>query len=696
MGVSDYGLYLQRPIIKKLKHAKQFWDVILIVLCGVGAVLLLNTLEDLEPVLGNVFLAAGSLPFLLSLPLAMARISITFAWRKALDGRRYTSLLFTRDITHALAYFFYFVSAAIGVYLIYSGNDNDADALKESFAEILAEVAVIYSITTVLQVPAVYDDVTKALLTYRENLQLERSGCLSSPWAPAVDQCLSGDYHDDLRYFYPDEIAVGYVEDYFSTPKSSPPLPRGKDTTYTGPEHAIEATRLINNHPPGWDSPFFVAALGRCIVEFLGGEIHAKLLACISGAAPYIDRFIVQSAVTSLGHLYFETGNSKISHRLLQLWLSHEVSNVRDHCVTSLKAIKHATLVPLLDQLVNPGSITTVDIAKAYYSDCGIDTAPLLCTSLKDMCVSLQSTAATTRTMTLVAACALTTTSSPHAEANMPYFKDFIEIMQKSIVLDPLEGHAVKALALEVIVRMLGVYKELKATCPLPVQAIAWQLGLFSLRTSVYKSVRAAGQKVLSAAEYPHLYLFKCFDTEATSVFRTEGVTVDAIAKVLQKWLPPQEYSSIQQKARNLVTPEVELGEKFSNAAVRSTTVSDETDPSLMLYAKLITSPAWTPKDTFIQERLNSDNRLERYVALVCIGRLCHRKSFGKMKKEVVPAIATSELISSVRDLAVVVLAEDHGGLLDRLCCCGDQESSGDRRVRLVERERMLLQKRMQ
>eukprot|EP00041_Stephanoeca_diplocostata_P013559 m.237876 g.237876 ORF g.237876 m.237876 type:complete len:89 (-) comp19379_c1_seq17:1834-2100(-) len=73
--------------------------------------------------------------------------------------------------------------------------------------------------------------------------------------------------------------------------------------------------------------------------------------------------------------------------------------------------------------------------------------------------------------------------------------------MQKSIVLDPLEGHAVKALALEVIVRMLGVYKELKATCPLPVQAIAWQLGLFSLRTSVYKSVRAAGQKVLSAAE---------------------------------------------------------------------------------------------------------------------------------------------------------------------------------------------------
>lgn len=108
MGMSDYALYLQRPIIKKLKHAKHFWDVILIVLCGAGAVLLLNTLDDLEPVLGNVFLAAGSLPFLLSLPLAMARISVTFAWTNALDGRRYTSLLFTRDVTHALAFLFLF------------------------------------------------------------------------------------------------------------------------------------------------------------------------------------------------------------------------------------------------------------------------------------------------------------------------------------------------------------------------------------------------------------------------------------------------------------------------------------------------------------------------------------------------------------------------------------------------------------
>lgn len=58
-----------------------------------------------------------------------------------------------------------------------------------------------------------------------------------------------------------------------------------------------------------------------------------------------------------------------------------------------------------------------------------------------------------------------------------------------------------KSLALETIVRMLGVYTRSNAPCPKAVQAMAWQLGLFSLRTSVYKSVRAAGQRVLSAAK---------------------------------------------------------------------------------------------------------------------------------------------------------------------------------------------------
>lgn len=242
-----------------------------------------------------------------------------------------------------------------------------------------------------------YDDVIKALLTYRENLQLERSGSLSSSWAPAVDQCLTGEYHEDLLYYYPDEISAGgYIEHYFNSQKIVPALQWSGDTKYTGQDHAVDATRLINNNPPGWDSPFFVAALGRCLVDHLGGEIHAKLLACISGAAPYIDRFIVQSAVTSLGHLYFDTGNAKISYRLLHLWLSHEVSNVRDHCVTSLKAIKHPTLVPLLLQLANPESIESVATAQAYYADCGIDTAPLVGTSLNNMRASLYTLHTTT------------------------------------------------------------------------------------------------------------------------------------------------------------------------------------------------------------------------------------------------------------------------------------------------------------
>ena len=75
--------------------------------------------------------------------------------------------------------------------------------------------------------------------------------------------------------------------------------------------------------------------------------------------------------------------------------------------------------------------------------------------------------------------------------------------------------------------------------------------------------------------------------------------------------------------------------------------------------------------DCFIQARLNSPDRLERYLGLLCVGRLKGTKVEGidKLKKEVLPKIAQTELISDVRDLAMMLITEkDEAGCLERAC----------------------------
>jgi len=55
---------------------------------------------------------------------------------------------------------------------------------------------------------------------------------------------------------------------------------------------------------------------------------------------------------------------------------------------------------------------------------------------------------------------------------------------------------------------------------------------------------------------------------------------------------------------------------------------------------------------SFVQERLNSADRLERYTGILCIGRYSHRgrrhKWLARLRNEVCPAFFDGELISDV------------------------------------------------
>merc|ERR1719446_1448374 len=72
MDASEYGIYIEKPQLKKLKRAKFGFDLILICSCGVAAVWCSNHLSDLKTTMGDVSLSAGLLPLLLSLPVVLA------------------------------------------------------------------------------------------------------------------------------------------------------------------------------------------------------------------------------------------------------------------------------------------------------------------------------------------------------------------------------------------------------------------------------------------------------------------------------------------------------------------------------------------------------------------------------------------------------------------------------------------------
>ena len=172
MGSRDIYIELTRPRIRKLKKWKLFFFVLLILLSAWLPFQLLGyDMVAYQASAGEVLLASGMLPLLLALPIVLAKMIVTCRMRNLTSTSEFKSKLCCRDLGMALAYAFYIIMLGFGFYLIEYG-ESGRRGLIGALAEIFAEVAIINSITTLLQVPAIDDDENEALLTRKEVQQV--------------------------------------------------------------------------------------------------------------------------------------------------------------------------------------------------------------------------------------------------------------------------------------------------------------------------------------------------------------------------------------------------------------------------------------------------------------------------------------------------------------------------------------------
>ena len=81
MGKREYEVFLHRPQVRVLLYRKSIIDIIFILTLA-GAVIYIESLlstsitDDTLSLCGDVFLAAGFLPFLISLPTILSRLSL--------------------------------------------------------------------------------------------------------------------------------------------------------------------------------------------------------------------------------------------------------------------------------------------------------------------------------------------------------------------------------------------------------------------------------------------------------------------------------------------------------------------------------------------------------------------------------------------------------------------------------------------
>eukprot|EP00939_MAST-03C_sp_MAST-3C-sp1_P002029 g2029.t1 len=404
---SAYMLQLQRPLLKELRTLKRNWTFVHIVGCASMAAFFSAIVLDANLLLicGETLLAAGALPFLLTLPFLCAKLS-----HRSIENRRVLAM--PSSLNNKLAYVSYVVFVVVGILIIrYDGeNDDWKDVLAES-VNILAEVGLLGFIATVCRVPVLDEDETKAFLTDAEISQVERSGTLHAPFVLSVNYALDGEYADDLKYLYPAEFVDANGDSVFahsrvleaalnrsrvphfvnsddvaskmeSSRKSFSSIFHGAGGKRNG-EHLgdgciggskmsekgkrLVVTRVINANPTGWDSPWYVTALGRCDVRALGDELIVGLLTCVTGSNDVGDRFVCESAILSLGHLFYASKDRRVSQRIFDAWSTNEISSIRNACASSLRAIKNQTICGALDIFENPETLRDLAALREYF-----------------------------------------------------------------------------------------------------------------------------------------------------------------------------------------------------------------------------------------------------------------------------------------------------------------------------------------
>lgn len=626
-----------------------------------------------------------------------------------------------------VAYIVNFTFLGVGIWLLSTaegtaGNQN-WESVADAGAEIFAEVVIIYTLTTVLNIPTVDDDTTRPLLSKKESLQLERSGVLQAPWVQVADFALQGEYHDDMEYVYCADCAAGEdcgdeneimrslsvpvaaddVDDHairkeititrMNSQDSSSGYDNDDDASSARPaptELSMKLSTMINKAPAGWDSPYYVFALGRCDLATLGTTRLRGLMAILSGAAPFLDRYITEGAICSLGNLYFNTGHHSISKALYEMWNMHEISNVRATCTVGIKAINNASMVPFMDEMLNLEALTNTKASRVFFDSLSVRTTPLDAADYKGVMTFLPDACGTTRLMAVISGTCLLKQGKFTDEECI----EFIRELEQHILTPQLEMHAILAVALEAL--RVAVLQCRKAWKPAD-QQLVWQACNQLNRTSVFKSVRTGSQKALEAANFEYLSISKCFGADAIAKFSEEGFDPATVAEFLQNTLDPQIYAAVKDKIETMGNKEkqkeIEFGleEAHKHEHDGLSDVDPIKDPAILLYMLMTQTKVkkWFASDIFLQELLNSADRFERFVALVALGRFYNEEGPRRLRVEVIPNIAAVELISDVRDLAVVILDTRFKG------CCTSESFRGEKRGRLVKSELQTLKDRI-
>ena len=197
--------------------------------------------------------------------------------------------------------------------------------------------------------------------------------------------------------------------------------------------------------------------------------------------------------------------------------------------------------------------------------------------------------------------------------------------------------------------------------------------------TSVFKSVRTAANALLKGASFELMGVYECFGGLATKRYMSEGFSPSTVASILEQHLLPKHLQQLHERVRAMSDPLHDLEALFARRTTsRQCRVLTE-DPTLLLYTLMADyERLLTPFNaSFLQQRLNSENKLERYIGLVCIGCLCEQPVIAPLLV-VVPLLVASEMISDVRDLAVALtttLKEPSKNNEDAGSAASDQEN---------------------
>jgi hypothetical protein len=411
--------------------------------------------------------------------------------------------------------------------------------------------------------------------------------------------------------------------------------------------HKEMCSEILNGNPSGFDNCFFVSALGHSDLKTLGRELKSSLFACIGGGT---SRLIQNSAIISIGNLYFNSKNPKVSQRLFTVWSSSEISTIRNACVVAIKAVNFEPIKQFVQIMNKIQDVKLEDVKKLcmYFDDMHVDSSLIRsskCPTVQDTLQVLRRSDVNSRLQILISIC---------VQKNDFSYQDINTLasaISKFILFDGYEFHYVQSCALEALRRIVMSCDDTRSKGK-TVDLLS-EIGNSVYSRSVFRSVRKGAHRLLKVVQYKHLDLYRCF--RCTSYYAENGgVTHKTIRNLLQKYLRPNIWKDLLREVEVMSSIEsaCESFEKlFSSEEHVADTTNLSNDPVLLLYTYMsIDNPTWIPSDTFVMKRMNSPDWLERFTAVIVVMRF-ESEDLRNMRKVIFPRLAASELISDVREL---------------------------------------------